>query len=148
MNSILKDYLQPLVIIFGGLFALYQYARQQKFKRLQNLSSLWKNFNADDELLSLFTLMNDIESGKTDLIGELTSSSTKTKLKYLALIEEVALYIEQFEVDKGYAEYLFQWHFFFVYRSKITSMPFWQNLGGENERNESYWAKSRNLFQI
>jgi len=44
MTTILKDIIQPLFIILGGIFVLYQYQKQQKFKRLQNLSALWKIF--------------------------------------------------------------------------------------------------------
>jgi hypothetical protein len=112
MENILKDYIQPLVIIFGGLFALYQYTCQKKFKRLQNLSALWKNFSGDDEVLELFTLMNEIENGKVSATAQLSEISPKAKLKYLALIEEVSLYVEKFEVDKDFAQYLFQWHFY------------------------------------
>jgi hypothetical protein len=145
MGFILKDYIQPLVIIFGAVFALYQYNRQQKFKRLQNLSSLWKGFNSDSELLALFTLMNEIESGNSSLANKLKETPAQSKLKYLALIEEVALYIDAFEVDKDFARYLFQWHFFFAYQSKLTASLFWENIGGAAEMNESYWEKSRRL---
>lgn len=141
----IKNYLVPLVITFGAVFGYIQYARQQKFKRIQNLSSLWKNFSSDNEVLRLFSLMDEIESGKPELIDDLKKIARQDKLKYLALVEEVSLYVEKFEVDKDFATYLFQWHFYFPYQSKLTSIPFWENIGGAEEMNASYWAKSRNL---
>ena len=144
MENILKDYLQPLAIIIGAGFTYYQYTKQQRFKRIQNLSSLWKNFSSDSEIFDVFTLMNDIESGK-DGVNTLQNFSPKIKLKYLALIEEVTLYVNETEVDKELARYLFQWHFYFVYQSPLTTTAFWENIGEAEEMNASYWAKSRNL---
>ena len=143
--NILKDIVQPVVVSLGGIFALYQFNKQQKFKRLQNLSALWKTFINDVEVMELFTFMNSIEKGEENKISELSEASSKTKLKYLAMIEEVALYIDAFEIDKDYAKYLFQWHFYFIYCSPETSTSFWNNIGGLQEMNASYWAKSRML---
>ena len=128
----------------AAFWALYIFNKQQKFKRLQNLSSLWKEFSNNDQLLELFDIMDQIEIDPLRAM-ELAQIESKVKLKYLALIEEVALYIENFEIDKKYAKYLFQWHFFYAYESKITIIPFWQNLGGEDEMKKPYWGKSRNL---
>lgn len=55
------------------------------------------------------------------------------------------MYVENFEVDKEYAKYLFQWHFYFIYKSSRTSTLFWSNLGSSEEMNASYWSKSRAL---
>ncbi len=145
MKEFLVSFLQPLVVSFGILFALYQYWKQQKFKRLQNLSQLWKEFLNNDQNLELFNTMDEVERGIDSKIEILHKFDTKAKLKYLALIEEVALYVEQFEVDQSYAKYLFQWHFYYVYSSSKTSDLFWGNLGGDEEKNASYWSKSRNF---
>ncbi|MDZ7935313.1 MAG: hypothetical protein U5M51_10185 [Emticicia sp.] len=146
-TAFLKDIFLIIVVGAGGIFALYQFSKQQKFKRLQNLSSLWKTFLTDAEIMELFTFLNATEEGESEKISQIASFEPKVKLKYLALIEEVSLYIDAFEIDKGYAKYLFQWHFFFVYESKTTSSAFWENIGGKEEMNASYWSKSRLLAQ-
>jgi hypothetical protein len=35
--------------------------------------------------------------------------------------------------------------FLFLYQSKLSTVSFWENLGGNEEMNASYWAKSREL---
>jgi hypothetical protein len=145
MTTLLKDIIQPLVVIFGGIFALYQYQKQQKFKRLQNLSTLWKSFLGDEKMLDLFNLLNLAENFDPAVIEAIKNYDPKMKYRYLAVIEEVTLYADTFEVDKPQAKYLFQWHFYFAYQSPDSVEPFWDNLGGAEERNASYWAKSRNL---
>lgn len=92
--------------------------------------------------------MNDIELGKHELQAQLSNTSPAVKLKYLVLLEEVSLYLEEFEVDRSYAAYLFQWHFYFAYQSNLTKTLFWDNLGGEEEMNASYWQKSRNQSKL
>lgn len=143
LESILK-----IVSIATGLFALlwglFIFNKQQNFKRLQNLSLLWKECFQSEELLSLFHLMNELELNH-HIRTALEDFPAQTKLKFLALIEEVALYTEKFEVDKKPAKYLFQWHFYFIYQSKKTSEKFWANLGGIDEMNASYWSKSKKL---
>lgn len=143
--DIFKDYISHLMVFFGGIFAFYQYYQQQKFKRLQNLSSLWKSFLGDDKILDLFNLLNLAEKKDPQIIEEIRNYDQKLKYKYLAIIEEVTLYADNFEVDKPHAKYLFQWHFFFAYQSTDTVEHFWYNLGGSEEMMASYWAKSRNI---
>ena len=145
MTTLLKDIIQPLVVIFGGIFALYQYQKQQKFKRLQNLSTLWKSFLGDEKILDLFNLLNLAEHHDPAVIEAIKTYDPKMKYRYLAIIEEVTLYADTFEVDKPQAKYLFQWHFYFAYQSPDSVEAFWENLGGEEERNATYWSKSRNL---
>lgn len=144
---VILQYLPSIAILVAAFWALYLFRNQQRFKRLQNLSSLWKDFTNDDKNMHLFNLMNEIESD--NLVEEdLSAINTVVKLKYLALIEQVALYVEHFEIDKEYAKYLFQWHFYFVYQSNKTSNLFWKNLGGLEEMNASYWGKSRELAKF
>ena len=133
-----------LAALIAAIWALISFNRHQRFKRLQNLSGIWKEFFKSDELLLLFNLMNEIESDR-DSITSLSSADSKLKLRYLALIEEVSLYVSKFEVDKEYAAYLFQWHFHFVYGSIKTTSGFWENIGGPAEMQASYWSMSRNL---
>ena len=148
MTTILKDIIQPLFVIFGGIYALYQYQKQQKFKRLQNLSALWKTFLNDEKLLDLFNLLNLAENRDPQIIEDIRNYDQKLKYKYLAMIEEVTLYVDTFEIDKPQAKYLFQWHFYFPYQSKDTAESFWSNLGGVDEMNAPYWSKSRNLSKM
>ena len=143
--EIFKVFFQPLVIAIGLMIGLYQYGRQQKFKRLQNLSLLWKGFTDNEQILTFFNLMNEIENGNGTMTTQLENYDTNTKLKYMALLEEVSLYVAEFEVDKEYAKYLFQWHFYFPYQSVCTSAAFWKNIGGAEEMNASYWQHSHQL---
>jgi hypothetical protein len=133
--SLVIQIAQLLAIVFGGGFALYQFKRSQDFKRLQNLSGIWKQFTATKELLELFELCNDGALENDKAIEELQSFSKQVKLKYLALIEEVALYVEQSEVEKKYAINLFQWHFKFAFKEGKVTEAFWKNLGGIEEMN-------------
>ena len=66
MTTILKDIIQPLFIILGGTFALYQYQKQQKFKRLQNLPALWKTFLTDEKcwICSIYLTLPKIKTHK------------------------------------------------------------------------------------
>lgn len=138
------QYLPSLAVVVAAFWALYLFRSQQRFKRLQNLSLLWKDFANDEKIMHLFNLMNEIESDHK-MNENLSEINTVSKLKYLALIEQVALYVEHFEIDREYAKYLFQWHFYFVYQSGKTSDLFWNNLGGAKERDADYWNKSRVL---
>jgi hypothetical protein len=136
-------YIQTLGLIIAACWALHLFRKQQRFKRLQNLSALWKNFVNDESNFNLFVLMDEIHSTAAEGT-DLSNHDIKTKLRYLALIEEVALYVENFEVDKQYARYLFQWHFYYVYQCSSTKSAFWSNIGLE-EIDKDYWSKSRNL---
>jgi|ERR1700757_1422623 len=141
------ELIKLVVIIIGGIIGaiglfigLYQYNKQQKFKRLQNLSFIWRKFIDSEDLLNLFDLMN---SNQTNEIGK--KDYTKVKLKFLALLEEVALYTSEFEVDKDHAIYLFQWHFYFVFNEKEEfRKSFWENIDElKDVDNGSYWKKSK-----
>ena len=94
--------------------------------------------------MDLFVICDKIESGDDTQINRLLSYPENEKMKFLGLLEEVALYAEMSEVDKEYAVYLFQWHFTFVFKSGKISKAFWSNLGGE-EINKPYWKKSKDF---
>ncbi len=138
------ELIKIVAIIVGGLITaiglfvgLYQYNRQQKFKRLQNLSFIWQKFINNDDLMELFTLL-DSDNNET-----INNFPAITKLKFLALLEEAALYAEEFEVDKDQAIYLFQWHFYYLFNDIETKASFWNNLGGSDETEKPYWSKSK-----
>jgi hypothetical protein len=146
INEILPS-INLLILLVGGGWAIYQYFQQQKFKRLQNLSAIWNKFTTIKELMDIFGLCDNIVTGDVSKVKELTNFSSNDKLKFLALLEEVALYAEQSEVDNDYAKYLFQWHFKFVFTEEITKNAFWENIGGVGEIKENYWEKSRIFAQ-
>ena len=77
MTTILKDIIQPLFVILGGIFALYQYQKQQKFKRLQNLSALWKTFLNYEKMLDLFNLLNLAENKDPQIIENICNYDQK-----------------------------------------------------------------------
>src|ERR1035437_4945071 len=94
------ELIKVILAIIGGGFALigsgialWQYSKQQQFKRLQNLSAILEKFFSNDDLLTLFSLLNDANS------TEVRNTSREIKLKFLVLLEEVAFYAEKFEVD-------------------------------------------------
>ncbi|MBS1647233.1 MAG: hypothetical protein JST67_07825 [Bacteroidetes bacterium] len=139
---------KQIILIIGGLvgtislpIGLYQYHRQQKFKRLQNLSFIWRKFIDSQELLELFDLMN------SEKIEEFSKQEySKSKLKYLALLEEVALFVKEFEVDKEYASYLFYWHFYFVFNEKEAfRKAFWNHIDElrDVDASNSHWEISK-----
>ena len=134
--------LNTLLIIVGSGWAIYVYFQQQKFRRMQNLSAIWSKFINTEKFMKIFVMCD--ESSETSL-AELANSSSQDKLAYLGLVEEVALYVEQFEVDINYAIYLFQWHFYYAFNDEKTRAAFWKNIGGLEEMNKSYWSKSRSF---
>ncbi|MBP9689302.1 MAG: hypothetical protein KBE91_06805 [Bacteroidia bacterium] len=139
------EIVQIIALVTGGIFAYNQFKKQQKFKRIQNISSLWKEFSNNDANMEIFEMMDSIESDEKEYWVGLEKYDRRYKLKYLALLEEVALYINAFEIDSDDAKYLFQWHFYFVFLSEKTTTPFWANLGGRAEMNADYWKRSREL---
>ncbi|MHB8259588.1 MAG: hypothetical protein ACYDCN_05450 [Bacteroidia bacterium] len=148
------ELIKVVSLILGGSFALWQYSKQQRFKRLQNLSSILQKFFDNDDLLTLFSLFN---AGN---YADVQRTPPKIKYKFLALLEEVALYTEKFEVDKQHAIYLFQWHFRFVFTEEKTRKAFWYNLVSNAnltedeintkataEMNAAGWLKQKKLAQ-
>lgn len=131
--------IKTITLLIGGFFAFFQFSKQLKFRRLQNLSLLLHKFSENEDFLELFI---DLDENNIEKIKQ---TKYKTKLAFLALIEEVALYSELSEVDKNYARYMFQWHFYFVFQSDITKEAFWSNIGGLDEMKMGYWDKSRKL---
>jgi|GEM_PF-3323784 len=136
-----------LVITSGVGIGLFQYRKQQKFKRLQNLTSIWNKFSSEIAMLKLFELFDRLEDPKSEnekqLLMELETYNLSDKLRFLALLEEVAIYTESFEVDRETAIYLFQWHFKYVFINDKIRKAFWAELGGVIEIDKPYWSKSK-----
>jgi hypothetical protein len=132
-------FITPLTVLGSAVFALYQYQRQRKFIRIQNLSSIWKKFIDDKDLLDLFVALDEGN------LNSIAITQRQQKFRFLGLLEEVSLYAKKFELDNDYALYLFQWHFEYVFNQKDTSEAFWRDLGGESEMNQHYWSMSRSF---
>ncbi len=138
-----------LLVAFGAAFGLYQYYRQWRFRRLQNLSAIFQKFIHTSELVELFDICDQIANGDESKIDDLSRYPSQQKLRLLGLLEEIALFAEESEVEEEYAKYLFAWHFEYVFGGKYPHIgkAFWSNLGTETERDEAYWSKSRNFAE-
>jgi hypothetical protein len=138
----------------AAIWGIYVFSKQQRFKRLQNLSQILQRFADNKEFLQLFNLFDQSlninrESRQITYNEEyltiLANHSSENKLQFLVLLEEVALYAKSFEVDRDYAIHLFQWHFYYVYNNPNTSNAFWENLGGQIEIHEPYWEYQKSF---
>jgi hypothetical protein len=135
--------------IIAAFWGIYVYNKQQRFKRLQNLSQLFQRFADKNDFLEIFSLCDesyiDRNSHNEVSLELLKNTSVKTKLQYLALLEEVALYASYSEVDRKYAVHLFQWHFYYIYKDLRISESFWHNLGGIKEKDKPYWQYQKHF---
>jgi hypothetical protein len=126
-------FIQSFAIAILAFWAVYIYYKQQKFKRLQNLNSILIRFGESAEFIELFDLF------ESENVEKLSEFSSKIKMKFLVLLEEVALYSKYSEVDKKYAIHVFQWHFYYVYNDPKLSTSFWFNIGSKSESEKPYW---------
>jgi hypothetical protein len=132
-----------IVALFAAIWGIYSFNKQQQFKRLQNLNAVFQRFAASEDLLTLFSLFEEVlPNDGSDANTKLKTFSPQTKLKFLALLDEIGLYSSMGEIDNKYAEYLFQWHFYYTYTKPETATLFWHNLGGDTEKTKKYWSKS------
>jgi hypothetical protein len=137
-----------ITAVLAAIWGIYVFNKQQKFKRLQNLSLILQRFGDKQEFLTLFNLFDqalNIDRQRNQItynenyLNQIVNENSERKLQFLVLLEEVALYATSFEVDRDYAVHLFQWHFYFVYNNPRTAEAFWSNLGGIEEINAPYW---------
>ncbi len=135
--------ISTLVVVAGAILAWTQYARAQRFRRIQNLSMIWEKFFKEPKLRELFTLLNDVELGNRPASDLAKTELNTDKLHYLALLEDVALYARLGEVDREYAVGHFQWFFIYAFERESTRDAFWAGLGGTEERGQPYWSLSR-----
>jgi hypothetical protein len=62
-------------------------------------------------------------------------------LKYLALLEEIAIFAKNSAVINKNALHLFKFHFYYVYGNHTISSAFWNNLGsGDTEKLKEGWS--------
>ena len=142
MTSTVLQAVSTFLVAGGALLAWLQFRKAQQFKRLQNLTAMWERFFRESNLRALFAMVNDIELG-TRSPDDLSTVSTTDKLHYLAALDDVAIYAELGEVDQRYAVEKFQWFFHYVFTHDTIAPKFWENLGGEAEMKQPYWAQSR-----
>lgn len=141
-------FVNTALVAIGVGFGAYQYQKQQVFKRIQNLSSLWEKFFDSKEFLELFDLCNEIEMiSDQEKINRLGNYDKTVKWKFLAMLEEVAIYASIGEVDEKYAIDFFKWHFYFVFKSDKTAGHFWGNMGGDEEKNSKSWKKQQEFVK-
>jgi len=141
----LAPLISTLVIFSGFLLALFQFKKQLAYRKIENLQKIWKDFINDRELFDLFSALDNHDEKKS--VKRAIHTSNKTKLKFLGLLDEVALLVEKGDVDREYAIYLFQWHFFYAYKKSSTMESIWQSLGGVIEASKPYWLKSARLAE-
>jgi len=146
MNSLITTI--PIIsAVAAGIWGLYIFNRQQRFKRLQNLSQIFQRFADKNDFMELFTLCDQVFIDKSNQsnLDELSKFSAVNKMRYLALLEEVALFSRYSEVDKEYAVYLFQWHFYYIYNDSTVSESFWKNIGEVVEKDKPYWKYQKDF---
>jgi hypothetical protein len=112
MNECAKSvllFITPLTGLGIAIFVLFQYQRQRKFIRIQNLSAIWEKCIDDKDLLDLFVALDEGNE------HSMTNAPRQQKFRFQGLLEEVSLYAENLELDNEYARYLFQRLFKYVY---------------------------------
>ena len=153
MEDILKIF-QTIAFVCAAVtavLAVISYMRQQNLTRLQNLISVFQRFANNEDFISIFSLcdhcyvrLNDAKaSEELDLLLEkLSEISTEKKFKYLALLEEIAIYSKNSAVIRKHALHLFKFHFYYVYGVGKISSAFWKNVGDgdNNEKNKEGWS--------
>ena len=138
----IKDWLAiipTLTGIFVAAWGIRVYKKQQEFTRLQNLSKLFQRFTDSVDLMNVFTTCDVcFPEYKAEDLAAIEAIPDREKLKYTALLEDVALHASHNQVDRQYAIHLFQWHFYYLYNDKSISQAFWRTLGGQPD--EKSWG--------
>ncbi len=143
MNTItIFQIISTIVVSVSAIIALVSYLKQQKFKRVQNLSLLWEKFFKEEKLRVLFSLLDEIELEKASP-NDIKSIPNADKLYYLAVLDDVANFSKNGEIDEKYAIDKFQWFFYYAFISEKTAAKFWESLGGIEETKQHYWQNIR-----
>lgn len=136
--------------VAAAAWGIYVFNKQQRFKRLLNLSQIFQRFaDARNGFFDVFSFCDQAyEPGvgfDQIILDDLMGIPVKRKLQYLALPEEAALYASYSEVDRKYAIHLFQWHFCYVYANAALATAFWFGLGGVSEKEKPYWEYQKHI---
>ena len=125
----------------SAILAIIVYTKQQKMNRIQNLISVFQRFANNDDFIAIFNycdacyvrINNTEDKQLASNLNELKTISPEKKLKYLALLEEIAIFAKNSVVISKNAIHLFKFHFYYVYGNHAISSAFWDNIGiGEN----------------
>ena len=141
----------------SAILAVIVYIRQQKINRLQNLISVFQRFSNNDDFISIFSVCDSCyvklntpanEQELSSLLNQLIAIAPEKKYKYLALLEEIAIFAKNSAVISKNAIHLFKFHFYYVYGDGKISAAFWQNIGsGPNEKNKEGWNYQNDFAQ-
>lgn len=138
------------------IWGVIVYIRQQKINNLQNLVSVFQRFSNNDNFIHIFRLCDDIyvydknsnQQAAAFIIQQLEEVSPENKLKYLALLEEVAVFAKNAKVLRDDALHLFKFQFHYLYNVPIVADAFWKNIGGgQNERTKDGWSYQRTFAE-
>ena len=133
---------QGLGILIGVAFFSYQFYLKVKLEKDNMLSQLWRKFYENESFTKLFSILEEIELGRRNS-SDLAIYDTQIKLKYLAYLSEVLIYVDSGSnfiainsIDKNKAMRYFKFLFTYVYINESTRDYFWANLV-ENNDNQS-----------
>ncbi|HRP68186.1 MAG TPA: hypothetical protein PLY93_01490 [Turneriella sp.] len=139
----LSPLLSAMLVSLGFILALIQYKRQLAYKKLENLQKIWKDFLNDDHLFTFFSALDQAPDKRA--MKRVADTPYQTKLRFIGLLDEVALLVFDGDVKKEHAIYLFQWLYYYAFKNETTMLHLWKNLGGATEAQKPYWEKARNL---
>ena len=148
-NTIRIALISAICTAISAILGVFAYLRQQKINRIQNLISVFQRFANNDDFLSIFSACDasyvrlNEPSSEQELriyLDNLKAISSEKKYKYLALLEEIAMFAKNSAVINKNAIHLFKFHFYYIYGDHKISAAFWLNIGsGVNEKNKEGW---------
>ena len=146
----LAELLQTIGLFAGGIFALYQYAKTNKFSRLTYLNDLWRKFYENEKFTHVFSQLDKLDTLNDDASKEeIRQILLNDKLQFLAFLAEVQMLSQFSESDKKHLRELFQWHFYYCFSNPKTFPFFWSELVSpeaspeeiKKEMQKDYWVK-------
>lgn len=126
-----------LISFIIALIAIRQFANNSRYKRLENIQSVWHQFS-EKELLKIFLWFED-QRGLPAL---------SDRLRFLALLSEVTILINFSREDLKYGIQLFKWHFHYVFNDHKVRKKFWKGFCPESAIDEEiriYWSEYKDL---
>ena len=149
-NTKLITLISVMCTAVSAILATTAYLRQQKINRIQNLISVFQRFSNNDDFLSIFNASDasyvrlnksGSEQELSDYLNNLKTIPAEKKIKYLALLEEIAIFAKNSAVMSKNAIHLFKFHFYYLYGNHTISAAFWNNIGsGASEKNKEGWS--------
>lgn len=145
----LAEAIQTTGLFLGGIFALYQYYKTNKFARLTYLNDVWRKFYENQSFIDTFGHLDHLDTvNNEEAKQQVAQIDLKDKLQFLAFLAEVQLLSQFSESDKRHLMELFQWHFYYCFKNPKTFPAFWTDLVDPNsedqilkEMKKDYWSK-------